>query len=779
MARRALDAYARFATRNRLLMLLVALVFVGAFAAFAPRVSFNNSPEVFFLKGDPTLEAYQRFKDVFESDEYSLIVLNAPSRWTPEFIGELRALVEGLQRIDHVRRVTAITNVRHIEGGAASINVGEFLTEGLTAADLAAKRREALSHPYYSGLYISEDGGHLGVVVETEIIEGEVGYKVDIANAIRGLLAQEPYAGWNAVAVGAPILDAQIRTIVQSESALFGAIAFLLVGLGFLLVFRSFLGLVLPLGIAASAIVVAFGVMGIMGWPAGLLTPIIPAFLVSVGIGSTIFLATHFYTATSQGRGVQEAISESFRESGVPCIVATLTTAGALLAFSSSRIAPVMQVGVTMGVALLGALIVTLLLTPVAFGLYRRPPRSRGRERMISGRLAVLDRVCEFVLRRHRAVLGGFLAVVAVAAIGVWKLDTDYYYLGTFKEDTRIRQAYDYVDRILPNSAAIEVLIRAHEPGAFKNPELLRDVAELDRYIERTSELPVHVYSLAGVVKEINQAVRGGKPEAYAIPDSRRLIAGELLLFESSDHDDLARVASRDYDVARLTVRLPNLPDSAYHDLVARIQDKAALLFANEGAPSATASVTGLVPLWMQISDYLTASQMKSVAIAFVVITTVMMLVFRSVTLGLVMSLMNALVIVLVLGVMGWIGMRLDPYTILIATIALGVLDDDTMHFVKQVQYAVDDGHGIADAVRHAYRSAGQAMLYTTVVLVVSFSAYAFSQVASLTKFGLLVALTLLLGMLMEFLITPAVLLALERGRARRPLAGEATERSC
>lgn len=757
---RGLAGYARFAQGHRLLIGFIALALTATFAAFIPRVTFDNTPDSFFLRDDPTLEVYGHFKDLFESDEYSLIVVDAPQQWEPGRMEQLRRLEHDLARLPHVLRVTGITNVRHIEGDDFALDVGQFLPEGLNANELAAKRREALGHPHYSGLYVSEDGRVFGIVVETEIIEGDIEYKRELADSIRDLLDQDPYAAWNPRIVGAPILDADVREIVDRESALFGAITFALVGFGFLLVFRSWLGVALPLGIASGAIVIAFGIMGLIGAPVTILTPIVPSFLLSVGIGSCVFLLTEIYSRAVSSKPASEVVAGAFRSAGVPCIMASSTTAAALLAFSSSKIKPVMDVGIVMGLGLLAALVLTLLLVPVAFSWQGGLKPSPARARMIGARVHLLERICDLVLARPKRVLAGFACVLLIAAAGLILLRADYHYLGTFKEDTRIRQDYAAADAALAASAAIEVLIEAPEVDAFKEPDALRALDELTRAIEQTDWMPVETYSLADVVKEINQAVHEGDPNAYRIPDTRAAVAQMLLLFESSGHDELTRLTVPDYDVARLTVRVPNLSDDAYRPLVAAIEDEAARLFGPELGDFHVV-VTGLVPMWMQISSYLADSQIKSFLISFAVITLVMIAMFRSLSLGLLMSSVNATVIGLVLGVMGLAGIRLDPYTILIAAIALGILDDDTIHFVKHIQSGLERGEPVADAIRGAYRSAGQAMFYTTAVLACSFSAYALSEVASLAKFGLLVGLTILLGLIIEFLLTPSVVLVL------------------
>lgn len=760
-----LARFALWCMAHRALTVLLALIIVGLFAGFATRLKFDNTPDSFFLADDPTLQIYQRFKDQFETDEYSLILLRSPAQWDDAFVGQLRQLTQELAALEHVERVTAITNVRHIESSDLGLAVGDFLPAGLNAETLAQRRELARTHPYYRNLYLSADGDYLGVVVETAIIAGEVAYKIELAGKIRELIEQSPYRELQAKTVGAPILDAEVRTIVDQESGLFGGIAFLLVGVGFALVFRSWRGFVLPLVVAVGGILVAFGSMGLMGAPITLLTPIVPSFLISVGVGSSIFLITQFYNARQQGLTPQLAVVSSLQHAGLACVVASLTTALALIGFSTSRIAPVMQVGLAMGLGLLGALVLTLLLFPLMFGSRRTLPPPPSQQQRYAGRLRLLQGLSGFVLGRPRQILGVFALVLVLAGLAAWQLRADYYYLGIFKEPTRIRQDYAAIDAVLPTSAAVEVLLEMPQVDAFKQPEALHYLDQLAQRIRQQAEIPVAVYSLADVVKEINQALLDGDATEYRLPHQYAAISQQLLLFESSGHDELTRLTNHDYNIARMTVRVPNLPDSAYQPLVQMIQTEARGLQEEAGAALAPLqiSVTGLVPMWMKISSYLSASQLQSILAAFIVVTLVMILSFRSFLLGLLMSLLNASVVLIILGLMGALGVALDPYTILISAIALGILDDDTIHFVRNILDERRAGADMATAVQAAYRDAGQAMFYSSAVLVLSFSAYALSAVASLSKFGIIVAVTLVLGLLLEFLITPSLMLLLDR----------------
>lgn len=743
---------------RRWVVLLALFVLLGGAFSFLPKLKFDNTPDAFFLKNDETLAVYESFKSQFASDEYSLIMVRLPDTWTAENMTALRRLTTELGGLPHVRKSTSIVNARYMKDESGDLVVGEFL-KAMDATALAKKRAEAMTHPYFSDLYVSKDGRYGSIVVETEIIRGEVDYKIKLATEIRALLAKPEYAGLKAIAVGAPIIDADVRTIVGQESGMFGGMVYVLVTVGFALMFRTWIGALLPAIIAVTAVMLCFSLMAGFGLPVTIVTPIIPSFLISVGVGASVFLMTEVYLAQARHATVKAAVVDAMRHSAMASVLATLTTAGALFAFSPSDIAPVSQVGVVMGVGLIFGLILTLILVPLAFSFTKQTPSSAKTSRL-DRRAAWMGAINGWAQRHATQLLALAVALGVVAFVGAMRIKTDYFYLGNFKDSTALRQNYKAVDDVFHGSASIELILSAKGDEPFKNPKVLQAMSTLQQRIEQNKTIPTKTYSLANVVQEISKTLHGNDPAAYVIPADRNTVSQYLLLFESSGYDELHRVTTGSYNVARINVRLPSLPDSAYSELIQQIRADHERLLAGLGVEM---QVTGLVPMWIKISQYLAETEAQSLMLSAVVVAVAIMVVMRSVALGVFLTLINAFPILLALGVMGYLGVPLDPYTILIAGIAIGILDDDTIHFSKAVQERLREGASIERALRETAMSSGVAMFGTALVLIMAFSFYAFSSVASLTKFGMLGTLIVVLGIASEVFMTPALIRTLHR----------------
>jgi uncharacterized protein len=757
--------YKRLALSALLLMLLAFLVVVSGFR-------FDSSPDVFFIEGDENLIRYENFKKQFETDEFIIIVFESANPWKKEFVDDIRRLTSEIEVLKNVKKATTIVNKTYVYSDGDTIKIENYISEGKSEVDLADKKSTALIHPSFRGTYISEDGDHSSIIIETEIIKEQLDYKVELTKSIREIISQDYIRKYRPVAVGAPMLDADVLQIVQKESGFYLMVSILLVGIGFYIVFRSWVGFIIPLVLGLSGVIISMGAMAVLDMPGSLLTPIIPSYLVSVGIGSAVFLLTT-YCRISGTISNRDAIFSAVVSCGPACLFSLLTTLFALLCFLLSDVQPVAHIGFALSVGLFFIFIITFTLLPII--LESRLHKSLLIDSVsIDFRLKPLMVIADFVVSHYKAIVCTFVMVFVVSIYLSSQLAADYHYLGIFKDESRIRQDYKHVDDIFSASTSIEIVIQGSHEDSVKEPEFLLALDEFSEFIEKNTDIRVEIHSIVDVIKDINKVLNGDDKRFYVIPESKKLISQELLLFESSDSDEVSSIVNSDYSKTRVSIKAPNVKNSEYRKLKLLLDEGVNTYFNklrvaeydSQGAQLSVqtydANVTGLIMLWLNINDYLTESQVLTTGLAFIAVSILMSLIFRSLLLGFSMGLINFSVIAFVLGMMTVLSIPLDPYTILIAAIALGVLVDDTTHFVKSYINNIEKGMEAKAAIKSCYETAGQAMSYTTIILVVSFSSYFFSNISSLNKFGLLFTITMASGLVTDYLLTPSVLLAIK-----------------
>ena len=278
----------------------------------------------------------------------------------------------------------------------------------------------------------------------------------------------------------------------------------------------------------------------------------------------------------------------------------------------------------------------------------------------------------------------------------------------------------------------------------------------------------IHLVEVSGQVVEPQNVVATrelGVGEAEALPGVRGLIGARVVPARVHAPGLVLRDEVVEVHTARVSARLINKDASEYVDFVSDVQAKAEELFGGE----ATVTVTGNLKLFTQMIGLLMTSLAESYTIAAVVITILMMLMLGSFRIGLLSMLPNLAPIVVTMGMMGWLGIKLDMSNMLLGTVAIGLAVDDTIHFFHNFRRHFVETGSAAEAVRETMLSTGRAMLFTSLVLVTGFWVLMFATLNNIILFGFLTGITLILALLADFLLAPAMMeLIIRTGRGRR-----------
>jgi len=269
------------------------------------------------------------------------------------------------------------------------------------------------------------------------------------------------------------------------------------------------------------------------------------------------------------------------------------------------------------------------------------------------------------------------------------------------------------------------------------------------------------VYAITDVLKETHKALNENDPAFYRIPGDRKVVAQEFLLFENSGSDDLERIVDSQFSKTRITIKTPWVDAAVCRDFIRDIEEKLSLF----GFESSTLRVTGLMSLMVRAIITAIQSMAKSYFIAVVVITILMIILIGDWKLGLLSMVPNLLPIIVTMGVMGLSGNPLDLNSIMIGSIALGVVVDDTVHVMYNFQRYYSGTSDPYYAVRETLLSTGRALLITSLVLCTGFFTLMTASLNHHIRFGFFTGITILIALLADFLLVPAMLVMTHRMR--------------
>jgi predicted RND superfamily exporter protein len=530
-------------------------------------------------------------------------------------------------------------------------------------------------------------------------------------------------------------------------------------------VFRRVSGVVLPLVTVALSLVATAGLMVLLDIPLSLTTEVMPPFLMAVGVCYSVHLLAIFYQRLAAGAPREEAIAGALRHSGLAIVMTSLTTAGGLVSFAWADVAQVSELGMVAPIGVVLALVFSVALLPALLAvapLRGERARTRPRNRLL---LRLVVGAGALSARRPWAVVAASCVVLALAAVGVTRLRFANDYMLWFPEDSPLRVATEFIDRELRGVVTLEVIVDTGEVNGLHLPEMMRRFEEIaaSSVSIRHGELFIgKTISIADVLKETHQALNENRPELYAIPGDRQLIAQELLLFENSGSDDLEELVDSQFRTARISMKIPWADWMLYPDFLAKVERHIEAITGDQ----ATVTLTGFSALMARAASTLNLAMARSYVIALLIITPLMILLLGSLRRGLLSMAPNLAPVLFTLGIMGWLDIPLDMSTLLIGGIVIGLAVDDTIHFMHGFNRRFAETGDPTESVRKTLETTGTAMLFTTIVIAAGFFVFTLAYMSNIVAFGQLCGAATVFAFLADVTLAPALMILVTRDRA-------------
>jgi len=501
----------------------------------------------------------------------------------------------------------------------------------------------------------------------------------------------------------------------------------------------------------------------------------LPTLLIAVGVACSVHIIAEFRAYHAQLGDRREAARRTLYLVGTPCLLTSLTTAAGFASMSIAPIKAVFHFAIYSAVGVVATFVftVTLLFVFLSFGRQTRGRKATDEEmlRAKGGRLfqAVLAAIARFDIRFRKSIMAGFAMLFVASALGIARLEVDSNFLNEFSPEEPIRQSTEYVDDVMGGTISFVYLFDAGESDGIKNPALLREMERFQAEADTHADLVKKSYSVGDVLMDLNRSFHAGDLAYNVLPETRELTAQYLLLYEMSGGEEVEEYVSGDFSRASLELRLKAVESSKLAELSRKLE----AFLAEHPTEESTLRFTGMGSLWLRLMDYITQSQIRGFLLAFTVIAALLCFVFRSVKTGLIAMVPNLSPVVLTLGVMGWIDLPLDYMRLLIASVAIGISVDDTIHHMTRFDLEFRRRGSYREALYASMVDVGRALVITSVVLVLGFLVFCFSRLDSMASFGTLLATTIFVALAADFLLMPALVMTLQPFGPERPEAAQ------
>jgi len=735
--------------------IFISVLLVGItlfFGWFAAQAKFNNTLESYFFEND--LKDYNQFLDQFGTDEIIAIAFGGEEVFTIENLQLIKTISSQIEQLPHVRRVISLTNAKLVSGDKETVNFNPLMDEiPASQNELMPIKQRALADPFIPGILLSSDSKSTAIVAEIDHIIGEFDYKIELIKQIRTIISeQEKRTGKQFRIGGTSVIDEAFFRYNQRDQSLFMPLMLLLIVAIIYFMFRRFSLLALPVVVVLLTVIWTYGFLVLLGYEINVITSIIPPLLMAVAIADSMHLIADYLHETANGKiAKMEAIEKTFQNVFTPCLMTSLTTVFGLLSLLTADLTIIRQFGLVSAAGVTFAFILTVFLLPILIGI-TPSPKQNFQQQFRAGFFAKML-IWLGTWQKGRSI--AIIAVVTIAIIPAVFLLT-HLNIGTnsldyFKKDDVVRTQVEWIDASIGGTASLEFFIDAKEEDALKHPDFLQKMERFESYLETIDGI-TGAYSAVELVKSLNRGFHQGQEKMFAIPSTREEVAQQLFLVEGSN--DMEELLSDDYSKARIMARVELNKSQQVAHQIPEIKKEMAKIFNG----SETVTPTGVVYLMSQTEHYLLTTSIKSFLLAFLVITIAIIIMLRSIRLGLLAMIPNLLPILFTMALMPLLGISLDVGTTMIAAIALGLVVDDTIHFLSRLKIERKQTSNTRDAIANSMKTVGRPIVFTSIVLSLGFLILVLASFSPLINFGLLAGIIILLALFFDLMVLPAII---------------------
>jgi predicted RND superfamily exporter protein len=485
-----------------------------------------------------------------------------------------------------------------------------------------------------------------------------------------------------------------------------------------------------------------------------------------------------------------EAIRERLRINFQPIFLTSITTAIGFLSMNFSDAPPFRDLGNVVAIGAILALLLTVTFLPALLSVLpikvRERSERKGKSRLISslkeinigsykfvflfnGVVSVSKRkdnprfiasLAKFVVRHYKFLLL-FNTVVSLAFIySLPKNELNDEFVKYFDTTIPFRQATDFLSDNMGGIYSIEYSIKAKEAGDVNEPKFLQQLSDFSDWLKTQDEV-IHVNTVSDTYKRLNKSMHGDKEKWYKIPEQRDLAAQYLLMYEMSLPYglDLNDQINMDKSGVRMVVTIKSLSSN---DVLALEERLSAELGRQMPDVAFTSASTDL--MFANIGKRNIVRMIKGTAMALILISFILVFAFKSIRLGLISLIPNLVPAAVAFGIWGLIDGNVGLALSVVTGITLGIVVDDTVHFLSKYQRArVEKGMSKEQAVEYAFSTVGVALWITSAVLVSGFVVLGFSHFTMNAEMGIMTAMTIAIALFLDLLFLPPLLILLDK----------------
>jgi predicted RND superfamily exporter protein len=636
--------------------------------------------------------------------------------------------------------------------------------------DLDTLKNLILSLPFYEGIIFNKETGATLMAITFNKKELDSKDRLTMVSNITTLA--NAFAQKHVVDMhfsGMPYIRSALMKKVSSEMGLFLGLAVLVTGIILWLFFRTFSSVIFSIIVVAIGVLWSTGLLQLFGYKITILTGLIPPLIMVIGIPNCVFLINKYHSEFNIHGNKIKSIARSIQTIGISLFLANVTTAigFGVLYFTNSTV--LVEFGVVASISVMVTYFITLILIPIILN-YLPNPKAKHTKHLDARRINKILNTVDYLVQYHRwGIYVTITAITLISFYGMTKINVVGYVVDDLPKKDPVYTDLHFFENNFKGVLPFEISVDTKkENGLFtNNAQALYKIKALQNLLSEYPEFSKPL-SIVEAIKFSYQAYKDGNPKYYKFPSVSDLkTLSEYQETVKGKGNRLQSFIDSTKQITRISYQVADIGSKKMKVLADELRPKIDSIF---NPSDYKVSLTGHSLVFLKNNDYLLSNLYESLIIEIILIAIVGIFLFRSVSIIVLSKIPCLIPLVITAGVMGFLDIRFKPSTILIFSIAFGISSDGTVYFLSKYRQELKKGLSSADAISVAIKDTGLSMIYTAIILFFGFIIFAASSFGGTVAMGILVSLTLIVSMVTNLVMLPAILLSINNRRIKKEL---------
>lgn len=749
-----MESYARFLVRRAWLVLLAVALATAWVGLGLGKLHAEFDVEKSLPKNHPFVAIDKEIRSKF-GGRNTIIALLVPKDggdvWRADVLEVVRDATLKALRLDDIIAQNVISlaspSVRYVQDLNGSLDIDLLMRDPpQTPEEMAALRAKVDGDPQLKGMVVTPD--QRGAVLIMDFWPGPKAHDLaDRALALRDEFKDAPVEMYLA---GEPMIAltdrAQSAEIGQRVPITFAVIALML-----LLSFRNLQGMLIPMLTAVLSTVWGLGLMGHTGIGIDSWNSATPILLIAIAAGHSAQMLKRYTEEVALLGDNRAAVIASTVAMGPVMLAAGGVATIGFASLALTGIPSIAGFGLSCAYGIGSAVLLEMTFIPALRAVLPAPKRGLHKARWTTAPLAFLERA--IVQNRGRSVLITAGVLVLLAVIGALQIRTygptrEYMVQGSLPAQHLIE-----LEKHFPGTVTMTILYEG-PPESVKQLPLLRHMDALRAELER-NPLVWRTASLGDLVKTLHKTFNPDSPVPYSIPDEQELVSQLIFLGDSPAFE---RFIDRGYTKSLLVAYLTSDDSALVGPLVRHAQDWVDANPPPDGIKVLIAG--GVAPTILAVNEHTTHSKILNMLLILFSIYAVSSIVLRSPLGGLYVITPIVLTVVLLFGLLGWTGIRLDMGSSTLMAMAAGIGADYGIYFLYRLREEHARAANDTQALHVTLETSGRAVIFVAASIGAGFAALGlFSPFFGLRLFGTLMPIAMAISSIAALSIMPVLVL--------------------